>query len=90
MTHEQNKDSFSSSKKENEVHNLVLFNDELNSFDYVIETLVEVCNHDFEQAEQCATITHYKGKCAVKKGSTKDLLKMQEEIIERGLSAIIE
>ena len=47
---------------------LILWNDDVNSFDDVIDALVEICEHDFIQAEQCATITHYKGKCEVKSG----------------------
>ena len=47
---------------------LILYNDDFNTFDFVVETLVEVCEHDFMQAENCAWIAHFKGKCAVKKG----------------------
>ena len=48
---------------------LTLHNDEVHSFDYVIETLIDVCDHDMYQAEQCAFIVHYKGKCDIKKGT---------------------
>ena len=52
---------------------LILFNDDFNTFEFVIETLMEVCDHNAEQAYQCALITHYKGKCKVKKGMKEDL-----------------
>lgn len=69
---------------------LILHNDEVNTFDYVIETLVDVCKHDFVQAEQCVMITHYKGVCDVKKGSFRELKYIKDEIVERGLKATID
>jgi ATP-dependent Clp protease adaptor protein ClpS len=69
---------------------LVLYNDEVNSFDFVIESLVDVCKHLPEQAEQCALITHLKGKCDVKKGSYNYLKLMKDSLISKGLSAVIE
>ncbi len=51
------------------VRNLILFNDDFNTFEFVIETLIDVCKHEPEQAEQCTIIVHFKGKCAVKSGS---------------------
>ena len=69
---------------------LVLYNDDVNTFDFVIETLVDVCNHLPEQAEQCALITHFKGKCDVKKGNFKFLKPLKDSIISKGLSAVIE
>ncbi len=69
--------------------NLVLFNDDVNTFDYVIETLVEVCEHTFEQAETCAWITHYKGKCSVKSGAESVLKPYQIELLNRHLTASI-
>ncbi len=56
-----------------EEKSLLLLNDDVNTFDYVIETLVEVCEHTYEQAETCALITHYKGKCTVKSGTYEEL-----------------
>lgn len=53
--------------------NLMLLNDDVNTFDYVIETLMKVCGHTLEQAETCAMITHYRGKCSVMSGSFKEL-----------------
>jgi ATP-dependent Clp protease adaptor protein ClpS len=70
-------------------HELVLFNDEVNTFDWVIVSLMEVCQHTLEQAEQCALITHHKGKCGVKSGSWEDLKPRCENLLERGLSAEI-
>jgi ATP-dependent Clp protease adaptor protein ClpS len=72
------------------LNDLILFNDDVNTFEFVIESLVEVCNHDFDQAEQCALITHFKGKCTVKSGSDASLKVMQEELTRRGLTAAIE
>lgn len=70
-------------------YELVLFNDEVNTFDWVIESLMDVCGHTLEQAEQCALITHYKGKCGVKTGSWEALKPRCENLLERGLSAEI-
>ena len=68
---------------------IVLFNDDVNTFDHVINTLIRVCNHDELQAEQCALLVHYKGKCIVKTG-TFDALKPQcYSLLEAGLSAEI-
>jgi|JFJP01.1.fsa_nt_gi ATP-dependent Clp protease adaptor protein ClpS len=68
---------------------LILFNDDYNTFDFVIETLMEVCRHDYLQAEQCAYITHFNGKCDVKKGDYDTLKPMKDSLIDRGLSASI-
>lgn len=71
-------------------NHLVLHNDDFNAFDYVIKTLIEICRHDLIQAEQCAYLTHYKGKCTVKSGSFKILKPMCEGLHDRGLTATIE
>jgi ATP-dependent Clp protease adaptor protein ClpS len=68
---------------------LILFNDDYNTFDFVIETLIEVCKHDVYQAEQCAFIVHNKGKCDVKRGSLSQLKPLKDELINRGLTASI-
>ncbi len=68
---------------------LILYNDEHHSFDYVIESLIEVCNHDAEQAEQCTLLTHYKGKCSVKSGSENELRPCLEGLLSKGLSTEI-
>ncbi|MEI6435517.1 MAG: ATP-dependent Clp protease adaptor ClpS [Bacteroidota bacterium] len=71
-------------------HGLILYNDEVNSFDFVIASLVEVCKHEFAQAEQCAMIAHFKGKCHVKNGDYEELKPMYEELTLRGLTVSIE
>ncbi|WP_420147512.1 ATP-dependent Clp protease adaptor ClpS [Spirosoma sp.] len=70
-----------------DVHNLVVFNDDVNTFDHVIDTLIDVCSHTPEQAEQCTLLIHYKGKCSVKNGSWEELVPMRNEICRRGISA---
>ena len=70
--------------------NLILWNDDVNSFEWVIETLVEVCGHSYEQAEQCAYIIHYHGKYAVKQGSYDNLKPQCDSITERGINATVE
>jgi len=70
-------------------HNLVLFNDEVNTFDFVIEALVKVCSHEPLQAEQCTYLVHFNGKCAVKKGDLKKLKPMCVALLDRGLTAEI-
>ena len=69
---------------------IVLFNDDVNTFDHVIETLVKVCNHEAIQAEQCALLVHYKGKCDVKSGDINDLVPMCSALLDAGLSAEIQ
>lgn len=73
--------------KENEI---ILYNDDVNTFDHVIDTLVRVCNHDPLQAEQCAFLVHYKGKCTVKTGSFEKLVPMCSALLDAGLSAEIQ
>ncbi|HEY8936340.1 MAG TPA: ATP-dependent Clp protease adaptor ClpS [Cyclobacteriaceae bacterium] len=68
---------------------LVVFNDDFNTFEHVIETLIKVCKHTLEQAEQCTLIIHHKGKCAVKKGSIDLLKPMRDAICEAGIDARI-
>ncbi|MFN3802767.1 ATP-dependent Clp protease adaptor ClpS [Belliella pelovolcani] len=72
-----------------EEHDLVVFNDDVNTFDHVAKILVKVCKHTQEQAEQCTLIIHYKGKCAVKKGSTEKLKPMCQAILDAGIQAAI-
>lgn len=69
---------------------LILFNDDVNTFDYVIDSLVEVCNHDVVQAEQCAYLVHYSGKCEVKNGSFDQLKPLRTELSRRGLTVSIQ
>ena len=68
---------------------IVLFNDDVNTFDHVIETLIAVCKHTSEQAEQCAVLVHYKGKCTVKTGSLSELKPQCIQLLEAGLRAEI-
>lgn len=71
-------------------YEIVLYDDDVNTFDYVIESLIEVCDHDPLQAEQCTFIVHYNGKCGVKKGSYDELKGPCTALLDRGLSAEIE
>ncbi|NOX47293.1 MAG: ATP-dependent Clp protease adaptor ClpS [Chlorobi bacterium] len=68
---------------------LILYNDDVNTFDFVIETLVEVCQHDPLQAEQCAMVVHFNGKCAVKTGSLTELKPRKQEMTNRKLTVSI-
>jgi len=68
---------------------IVLYNDEVNTFDHVIDTLIKVCRHTAEQAEQCSLIVHYNGKCTVKTGEYKELKPQCTQLLEAGLSAEI-
>jgi ATP-dependent Clp protease adaptor protein ClpS len=69
---------------------LILFNDDIHSFDYVIEALIEVCDHELYQAEQCTMVAHYKGRCAVKSGTFSELKPKSDEMMRRGLTVEIE
>ncbi len=66
---------------------LVVWNDDHNTFDYVIDCLVDICQHTLVQAEQCTILIHYKGKCTVKSGSLELLKPMHESLLERGLTS---
>lgn len=68
---------------------LILFNDDVNTFDWVIATLMEVCGHDAIQAEQCALIAHYNGKCPVKSGTFDELKPVHDEMTNRELTVSI-
>ena len=69
---------------------LIVWNDEVNTFEWVIETLMEVCGHSYEQAEQCSYIIHFRGKYAVKHGSLDDLVPLRDAITDRGIGATVE
>lgn len=71
-------------------HDLMIYNDDVNTFDHVIESLIKVCRHDSIQAEQCTMIIHYNGKCQVKRGSFEKLEPMCTALLDRGISAVIE
>ena len=68
---------------------IVMYNDDVNTFDHVIDTLIRVCKHTSEQAEQCSLIVHYKGKCTVKTGSLDELIPQCSSLLDAGLSAEI-
>ncbi len=68
---------------------LIIHNDDINTFEFVIETLIDVCGHDSIQAEQCTYLIHYTGKCGVKTGTKQELKPMHTELLNRGLTAEI-
>ncbi|PJJ66732.1 ATP-dependent Clp protease adaptor ClpS [Chryseobacterium geocarposphaerae] len=72
-----------------EVYKLVLHNDDVHTFDYVIDSLIEICKHTLEQAEQCTILVHFKGKCTVKTGSMDLLKPMHEKLLSRELTSEI-
>ncbi len=76
-------------QQEQELYSLILYNDNINTFDFVIETLIEVCEHDAMQAENCAWIAHFKGKCKVKRGTIEDLKPRYQEMTNRMLTVEI-
>lgn len=71
-------------------HHLIVYNDDHNTFDWVIQSFMEVCHHTFEQSEQLSLIIHFKGKATVKTGKLEVLKPMKDALTERGLSAVIE
>lgn len=73
-----------------EYNELILWNDDVNTFDHVINTLMELCDHDEDQAHQCALIVHNNGKCAVKRGDYETLRPICTAILDRGISATID
>ena len=74
-------------EQENNV--LVVHNDDFNTFDFVIDSLMEICEHTPEQAEQCTWLIHYKGKCEVKTGALEDLMPRHQKLLSRGLTSEI-
>ena len=74
---------------EKDLRELILHNDEVNTFDFVIDSLIEICDHTLEQAEQCTWIIHFKGKCEVKTGSFDDLMPRHQKLLSRGLTSEI-
>ena len=89
MTQEKTREEFDVAEKETSKFEIILFNDDVNTFDFVIDSLIEVCDHSLEQAEQCTYLVHYKGKCAVKTGTYEDLKPRCTRLLEKGLSAEI-
>jgi len=90
MSQEQHQFDYESSELVEENKTLILFNDDHNTFDFVIETLIDVCEHDPLQAEQCALIVHHKGKCQVKSGSYNELKPSFREMSDRDLTVAID
>ena len=68
---------------------IILYNDDINTFDFVIDSLIKVCDHSPIQAEQCTFLVHFKGKCSVKSGEYKELEPRCTKLLELGLSAEI-
>ena len=76
-------------EQESHKYQIIVYNDDVNTFDFVIECLIEICKQTLEQAEQCTILVHYKGKCTVKTGSMELLKPMHEKLISRGLTSEI-
>ncbi len=89
MTKEKKKEEVEILEQEVNQHEIVLFNDDIHTFDYVIDSLIEVCEHTLVQAEQCTYLVHYKGKCAVKTGEYEELKLRCTKLLDLGLSAEI-
>lgn len=75
--------------KTDDVHQLIVWNDDYNTFDFVIDCLITICGHHPIQAEQCTLLIHYKGKCTVKKGDLETLKKMNNKLLSKGLTSEI-
>ena len=88
-TQEQVLEEVEVSTKEKKNNEIVLYNDDVNTFDHVIDMLIYACDHTPEQAEQCSILVHYKGKCTVKTGDIKDLKPRCSKLQQAGLSAEI-
>ena len=73
-----------------EIRSLILHNDDVNTFDHVIASLVDICHHEMLQAEQCAYIVHFNGKCDVKSGTFETLHPLKDKLISKGLSVTID
>lgn len=88
-TKEKIKEVLETTEDHEKFNEIVLFNDDVNTFDHVIQTLVDACNHTYEQAEQCSLLVHYKGKYTVKTGPYDDLKPRCSKLLQAGLSAEI-
>lgn len=76
-------------RSEKQQNQIIIYNDDFNTFQFVIDTLIEVCGHEPLQAEQCTLMIHYNGKCSVKRGAYNKLKPLCENILERGITAEI-
>ncbi|NPV13220.1 MAG: ATP-dependent Clp protease adaptor ClpS [Ignavibacteria bacterium] len=90
MTKEKLQDDLLLDDKISDKKQIVVYNDDVNTFDWVIQSLIEVCKHQPEQATQCAYIVHFNGKCDVKNGSFEELKPLCLELLNRKISAKIE
>ena len=90
MTEEKTKDFSLNKDKQSDKKSIIVYNDDVNTFDWVIQSLIEVCDHEPLQAEQCATLVHFKGKCDVKSGDYHELEPRCLELLNRQISAKIE
>jgi len=88
-TQKQHQEQIDVLEKEVKQHEIILWNDEVNTFDFVIDALIDVCEHSPLQAEQCTVLVHYKGKCAVKTGEFDELKSKCSKLLQMGLSAEI-
>ncbi len=89
LSKEQVQEDYDVVEKETNKYEIILFNDDIHTFDYVIDSLIEICEHTLEQAEQCTYLVHYKGKCAVKTGEYDELKPRCTRLLQKGLSAEI-
>ena len=89
-TKEKIQEDVSVVEKESNQNEIVLYNDDVNTFDHVIEMLITICDHEPLQAEQCAILVHYTGKCEVKTGKLSELVPKCSALLEAGLSAEIQ
>ena len=89
MEKEKIQEKFEVLEEEVNQHEIILFNDDVHTFDYVIDSLIDICEHSPEQAEQCTFLVHYKGKCAVKTGEYDELKSRCSKLLQLGLSAEI-
>ena len=89
-TRHQEQEAFDTDVLTEQHHHIIVWNDDVNTFDWVIASLMEICSHTAEQAEQCAMFIHFKGKYAVKKGDFNTLRPQCEALIDRGLNATID
>ena len=87
MTKEKTREEVDVLEQEANQHEIVLFNDDIHTFDYVIDSLIDVCDHTPVQAEQCTYLVHFKGKCTVKTGELDDLKERCTRLLDLGLSA---
>ncbi len=86
-TKEQKQEEVEVLEQEVNQHEIILYNDDVHTFDFVIDSLIDVCEHTIEQAEQCTWLVHFKGKCTVKTGEYDDLKPRCSKLLSLGLSA---